>query len=407
MRLWIVNHYAKTSDSAGGSRHVSLARELAAQGHEVTIIASSYDAKTGVNKLDASDSVWSRQCLSERLSFIWIRVPSYSGNDTTRVKNMLAFAWRVLRRTGLQDLPSPDAVLGSSPHLLAAAAAERLAHRYKAAFLFEVRDLWPETLVALGGMSSSHPAIIGMSFLERRLYQRARKVITLLPQSIEYIARRGASPSKIHWIPNGIALDQAGEPAPPKGESDSFTIMYAGAHGRANGLDTVLQSAKYMETINPRVKYRLVGDGPEKPKLMQQAKDMGLRNVAFEPAVPKTQIFDVLRQADAFIMPLRDSPVFKWGVSPNKLFDYMAVGRPIVYAINAPNDPVAEARAGVSIRADDPRAMAEAIDKLARLSMPERVEMGFRAREYVEEHHDIKRLAKTLEAIVLEAIRGV
>ncbi|NPA71835.1 MAG: glycosyltransferase family 4 protein [Gammaproteobacteria bacterium] len=404
MKIWLVNHYAIHLQQAGGTRHFTLARELVRKGHQVTIIASSFDHATR-REIHLLDGEFSQLEIVDGVRFLWLRTPTYSGNGVRRVWNMVAFARKVYGLRAVDLGGPPDVIMGSSPHLFAAWAAERLARRYRVPFVLEVRDLWPQSLIDLGSLSRNHPFVRMLERIEKTLYQKASRIVTLLPAAGEHITQKGGNPDRIVWIPNGVDLRLLPPPSPPN-EADTFTLMYAGAHGLANNLDVVLEAAKILQDMPnpPKIKFHLVGDGPYKEYLIQKAKILHLNNVIFSPAIPKNRIYNVLQEADAFLLTLRNSPVFRWGVSPNKLFDYMAMARPIIFSATTPADPVKEAGAGISVPADDPRSLAEAALLLAHMPLKERWEMGLRGRTYVERHHLVPQLAMRLEEILQAAI---
>jgi glycosyltransferase involved in cell wall biosynthesis len=343
--------------------------------------------------------------------FVWLRTPSYRRNGALRVVNMLAFAastrWGRWRRL----VSAPHVIVGSSPHPFAAFAAQRLAHSLSVPFVFEIRDFWPQSLIDLGNLSRLHPFILVLSAIERHLLARAAEIVTPLPCAREYLVRRGVDGERVHWVPNGV--DGLPKLAPaPVGGSRPFTIVYAGAHGLANGLDVVLDAAAHLQRIGPDVPivFRLVGDGSEKPRLETRAAAEGIANVRFAPPVPKRDVPAMLAEADACLLILKDSPVFRWGVSPNKLFDYMAAARPVIFAVNAPNNPVADAEAGLTVRAGDPIALSAAAIAMARSAPEEREAMGLRGRalvaaEYTQEHLAL-RFEAALEAALLRAAAG-
>ena len=402
MNLWLVNHYAILPQQAGGTRHYTLARELVERGHQVTIVASSFDHTTQ-QEMHLRDGASSRLEVVDGVRFLWLRTPPYSGNSARRLWNTMVFARKVhgLRAADLGG--PPDVVLGSSPHLFAAWAAERLARRHRVPFVLEVRDLWPQSLVDLGNFSEGHPFIRWLEYIERGLYRRANRIVTLLPGAGEHIVQKGGRPERIVWIPNGVGTDGLPPPKPPT-PKDTIELMYAGTHGLANGLQVILEAADKLRTAP--VRFRLIGDGPDKPRLMAEAEKRKLANVTFEPPVPKKQIPDLLREADAFLMVLRDSPVFRWGVSPNKLFDYMAAARPIIFSVNTSLNPVESAGAGITVPAENADALAGAILRLLSMSPEERWEMGLNGRKYVEINHDLSRLSSKLESVLEDALNN-
>ncbi len=245
MNLWIVNHYAIPPQRAGGTRHYTLAKELIRRGYRVTIIASSFDHATRREAHLAPGEPFKLEVI-ESVPFLWLRTPPYAGNSVARIWNMTVFAYRVWRSAGEALLGKPDVVIGSSPHPFAALAAERLATRFRVPFVLEVRDLWPQTLIDLGGFSPRHPFILLLESIERYLYRKASRIITLLPGAGEHIREKGGDLSRVVWIPNGIDLELSPSPQPPR-LNQVFTIMYAGAHGLANGLDLVLDVAALLE----------------------------------------------------------------------------------------------------------------------------------------------------------------
>jgi glycosyltransferase involved in cell wall biosynthesis len=404
LKVWIVHQFAVPPSQPGITRHFSLARELVQRGYEVTLIASSFDHLTRRETRLAAGERFAKECI-DGVNFLWLRSPAYAGNGIARMWNMAAFALSVLAGICEQQLGTPDVVVGSSPTLFSALAAERLAKRHGVPFVLEVRDLWPQSLVDLGKMPPSHPLVLGLGRIERHLYRKAQRIVTLLSDSTDHMVRKGARRERICELPNGIDMRLAPEPRAPR-PAAPFTVMYAGAHGLANGLDTVLDAAALLQQRGwgSRVRIRLVGDGPEKPRLQERARREGLVNVQFDEPVPKTQVFSVLQEADAFLMVLKNSPVFRHGVSPNKLYDYMASARPVVFSVDSPNNPVQSENAGISVPPGDAQAMAEAIAELADMPLELRWQMGLRGRAYVARHHDFRMLGDRLAAILSEAL---
>jgi glycosyltransferase involved in cell wall biosynthesis len=237
--------------------------------------------------------------------------------------------------------------------------------------------------------------------LEKYLYRSATLILTSLPQAVDYIVTKGVTKDKVFWIPMGVDFDVIPDPIPPK-EQPGFTIMYTGSHGYANDLDSILDTASIMKQEGfDDVQFVFIGDGPEKPTLQKRAEEEGLDNVVFKPPVPKADIYPMLQTADVLIVNLRDSPLYRYGISLNKMFDYLASARPIVMAADAPCNPVAEAEAGLVVAPQDAAAMAKAIRELMQMSPSERWEFGKRGRDYAEKHHDFEKIAANLEGALL------
>jgi glycosyltransferase involved in cell wall biosynthesis len=279
-----------------------------------------------------------------------------------------------------------------------------LSRRYSARFVYEIRDLWPATLVEAGTLARFHPVALLFGVIERLCLRAAETVVTVLPAANDYLAAHGASPQRLRWIPNGVDLglvpDQSSLPT-----TRPFRFMYAGALGWANGLDLLLEAVAILEGQVEAGSFELVlmGAGAEADRLRRLSGERGLATVRFDAAVPKADVYAKLASAHALIMILRDSPVFRWGVSPNKLFDYFAVGRPVLFAVNAGNNPVAEARCGVSADPRSPPAIAEAMRTLLSCGPDALADMGRQARSYVEAHHDLRRIGARLADVLSDA----
>jgi glycosyltransferase involved in cell wall biosynthesis len=399
-RLLWVNHFAIPPGEGGGTRHFELGRELVRRGWEVTIAASDMNLHTRRYTRRASEA--DRRPIEETVEgvrFLWLWAARYQRNDWRRARNWVSFA-RSLARAA-DDTGTPDVVIGSSPHLFAARAAERLAHGAGVPFLFEVRDLWPESLLAAGGRRG--PGYWLMDRVARRIYARARTVLVLARGSADYLAReRDVPPKRLAYVPNGVDVDAfAGAARQPR---DSLTLVYAGAHGPANGLDVVLEAAGLLRE-EPRARFLLVGDGPAKAGLQRTAAARALRNVEFRDPVPKSAMPALLSSADAGLMVLRDVPLFSFGVSPNKLFDYMGAALPVV--CNVPGEVagmVASAGAGEQAADGSPGALADAVRRMLARSPGERVALGESGRRWVAAEHGRGVLGARLDALLREAL---
>ena len=288
-------------------------------------------------------------------------------------------------------------------HPFAVLAASVLARRFKVPFLFEVRDLWPQTLIDMGYLKEHNIITKLLKFLEKHLYQRSDQIISLLPKASEYISRAsGVNVEKIWHVPNGVDLEEFPfEKYPDK--RNEFQLMYFGAHGNANALDTLIEAIAFLNKRKTKIEFklRLIGEGPLKPELERKVKKMGLQNVHFEDAVPKSKIPMIAAQASAFVIVVHTLEcITKFGMSPNKLFDYMAAGRPILIASNAANNPVKEAACGITIGSYNAELIAEKIYELMETPRSSLEKMGQKARYYLEHHHDYNKLASNLSTIL-------
>lgn len=403
--VWLVNHYAASPSGTGGTRHFSLARHLADHGWYAAVIAASTELNTNRQRLVDHES--HRFESIEGVEYLWIRAPVYQGNGGGRIKNMLAFSFRLLLPGMTRNLPTPDVVVGSSVHPFAAFSGALLASRFGVPFIFEIRDLWPQTLIDMGRIRESGLIARVLWCLEDWLCRRAARILTLMPCAADYFQSRGVSRDKVVWVSNGVEVSDY--PHTAHGElTNSFTLMYFGAHGQANDLDVLIDAVDLLHSKGrlAALQVRLVGDGPLKSKLQQRVGKSGLDSVIrFEPPVAKTEIPQLAAQADAFVICVKDLPrLYRFGVSMNKLFDYLAAARPVIIASNAINDPVAEAGAGLSVKAGDANALADAINRLMRTTAEEREAMGRNGRRHVEQHYSYSTLAARFAKVLDEVV---
>lgn len=401
--IWIFNHYAITPDLPGGTRHFDFGKELVKRGYKVTIFASSFHySLLKETKEYKRNSFIIEDC--EGVRFVWLKTFPYSGNDWKRVINMLSYSIRAYMVAKSFDIEKPDIIIGSSVHLFAVFTAYLLSKKYKTPFIMEVRDLWPQTLIDMG-MSKWHPFVILLGILERFLYKRANKIITLLPKANEYIERFGVPKDKIVWIPNGVDLERFNideSNSDFKNDKSSFVITYTGAFEKAKNFDILLEAAEKLNKDYLEIKFLIVGEGPEKERLMRIVKEKNLSNVEFNKAVSKNEVTKILDKSDVLIFLIKNLPVFIYGISSNKLFDYLASGKPIIFCSNSINNPVEEAKAGITVPPDNSEELAEAVIKLYNLSKEDRQIMGRNGKNYVKKYYSIPVLVDKLEKVIRE-----
>ncbi|MBI4339606.1 MAG: glycosyltransferase family 4 protein [Chloroflexi bacterium] len=407
--LWMLNHYAITPDMPGGTRHYDLARHLVAKGYDVTIIASSFHHMSRKEMRLGPGENWKLEEVNG-VKFLWLRTTPYTGNNWRRVANMLTYmvrSYRIGKRLPRLDprVPRPDVIIGSTVHLLAVLSAYRLAKHFKSHFIMEVRDLWPQTPVEMGRLSRWNPLTGVLRLLEKFLYRRAERIITLLPNAGEYIASLGIPPDRMQWIPNGADVSSFTRLPPRQRSPEKFTVMYTGAHGHANALDTVLRAAKVLkEQRVDDVSFVFVGDGPEKPALVALRDTLGLANVEFRDAVPQQAVPATMQEAQAFVVVLRDLALYDYGTSLNKFFAYMGAAKPVLLSGNLKENIVQKAGCGITVPAEDAAALAWAITTLLKMSAVEHEAMGLRGREYVRQYHDWDILAERLHQCIQSLI---
>jgi len=396
-RIWIVNHYADPPDGMA-TRSVDLSRRFVQSGHQVTIFASNFNHYRFAPVTNLGWRLWRAQEV-EGVRFVWIRTFRYHLNDWRRAVNMASFTALVLL-AGLFERPRPDVVIGVSVHPFAAWAGWALSRIKRARFFFEVTDLWPQTLIDLGRIRAGSFTARVLGWIERFLCREAERIVMLLPHTEKYMTRIGVPPGKILWIPNGVELNRYDDVAPYDGASrPPFRVVFMGGFVETNAIENILDAARILKERGRKdIQFQLVGRGTDREVVIRRAQEERLDNVVFPDPVPKPEISRVMSQADAFIYALHDLPLYQYGVSLNKLTDYLAGGRPIIFSGHSAYDPVADIGAGYSLPPDDPVAIADAIEKLFSLTPDERIRMGKKGRDYVVEHHDIPKLASQLLA---------
>jgi glycosyltransferase involved in cell wall biosynthesis len=294
-----------------------------------------------------------------------------------------------------------DLVWGTSPPLLQVASAWALARLRRAPLVFEVRDLWPAFAIAAGVLR--HRVLIRLSeWLERFLVHRSSHLIVNSPGFVPHMRQLGVAEDKITLVANGVdpSMFRPADDGRPFREAHSlgnrFVALYAGAHGLSNDLGVVLEAARLLRD-EAGIVFVFVGDGKEKPGLVARAAEWGLTNVVFLPPVAKEAVPDVLAGADCGVAILKPLALYAT-TYPNKVFDYMAAGRPVVLAIDGViRQVIEEEQAGLATPPGDPAALAEAVRRLAADRGTAR-RMGQRGREAVVRRFDRRRQAKLLEA---------
>jgi len=399
MHILLLHQAFVALDEPGGTRHFELARLLAERGFKVTIIASPVSYLTG--EVGTTAPSFSQTKSGGGVTIL--RVYTYTGLHRSFAHRLLSFFSFMISSfwTGLQ-VRDVDLVWGTSPPIFQSLTAWALARLKRTPFLFEVRDLWPAFAVEVGVLSQ--PLLIHASeWLERFLYRHADQLVVNSPGYISHVQTRGAS--RVALVPNGTdprMFDPHEDGVAFRSEhglEGKFVALYAGAHGLSNDLGILLDAAALLNQ-QPDIAIVLVGDGKDKPNMMSQAVEKQLSNVHFLPPIPKEKMRQALGGADTCVAILKPIPLYAT-VYPNKVFDYMAAGRPVILAIDGViRDVVEDAGAGIFATPGDPLSLANAILTLA--DDPQKGhEMGLNGRHYVEQHFDRTDLAEEL-AILME-----
>lgn len=402
MYILLINHYAGSPELGMVYRHYYLAKEWVKMGHRVLIVGGSF------SHLRRQQPTSTREMI-DGIEFCWIPVSQYKGSGLGRIKSMFDFVSKLWfnYKNLLKDF-SPDVVIASSTYNFEIFPAKRIAEKYKAKLVYEVRDIWPLTPMELGGYSKHHPFIMAMQAAEDYCYRHAYKVVSLLPNALEHMVERGMNPDKFAYVPNGF------DPAEWTGttaESDhdkifrdlkrrgKFLVGYTGGHAISNAIDDLIDAVALLKGTN--IVTVLVGNGVEKDRLMKKAEKNGLSdNVVFLPAVAKAQMPSILKNFDATVIMGRKRPLYRFGTSPNKIFDYMMAGKPIVMSLIEPSPVPMKAGCALFYEHDSPKDLANKLIEISKLSADDRNAMGQKGRLYVKSHHAYPVLAENIINII-------
>ena len=407
MRIWLINHYAVPIQYYPLARTTNFAKYLMRMGHEVTIFAASAVHNSTVNLIE--DGSLFREEYVDGIHYVYVRCRSYTGNGIGRISNMFEFAWRL--ESVCEQFPKPDAVLASSATPMACKEGLKLAKKYGVRAVAEVTDLWPESFVAYGLLSKYNPILIPMYHYEKKMYEYADEIVFSMEGAYDYIEDRGWQGSipraKIHYINNGVDLetfDYNKEHYTVDDEdlrdSETFKVIYVGSIRLVNNIGKLIDVAKRIK--NPRIKFLLWGKGDELKMLQQLVIDEKIENVAFKGYVDKKYVPYIASQADLNIVSFLPASVDeKYGISPNKMFDYMAAGKPILTVFPSKYNPAVQIGAGEGVQSPSVENIAAAVVRFADMDGETYAKYCQNARKGAQQY-DFKRLTEDLLAIMMQ-----
>ncbi len=401
MNILLINHYAGSNIHGMEYRPFYLAREWVKSGHKVSIITASYSHLR--SKEPTINGNMTKEVI-EGIQYVWIKTPRYQGRGFGRIFNMMKFSLMLLiKKSEITHECNPEMVIASSPHPFIFYGAYKIAQSSGARLIFEVRDLWPLSLIEVGQMSSYHPFMLMMQWIENFAYHKSDRVVSLLPKCDGYMIEHGMASHKFVYVPNGMDVTEWQKNKIPLPQYHSkvlseikqegrFIVGYTGAHGIPNALHTLIEAAFLLQS--EPVTIILVGKGQEKRSLQQKVSQLGLKNVIFLPPIEKSAIPSFLYLMDALFIGWLRSPVYRFGISPNKLLDYMMSGKPVIHAVSAGNDLVEDSGCGLSVPPENPEAIAQAILCLKEMGHSQRMAMGLNGKRYVISNYDYRVIAK-------------
>jgi len=403
LNILLINHYAGTPALGMEYRPYYLAREWVRLGHQVTIVAAAYSHYRARQPAPGEERV-------DGITYRWLPTPVYTGNGWARMRNVLSFLSQLWTQAPeMAATLRPDVVISSSTYPMDTWVARRIARRCGARLVHEVHDLWPLSPVELSGMSPWHPFALICQAAEDAAYRHSDAVVSMLPKVHAHMASRGLNLKKLSIVPNGISPEEWLAPPEPlrpdvaqaldaARRAGAVIVGYAGSMGLPNALDVLLDAARLL--ADQPLRFVLVGDGHERERLAARVNTEGLAQVALLPPIPKAQVPAFLAAIDIAYLGWQRQPLYRFGIAPNKLMDYMMAARPVLHSVEAGNDPVAESGCGLTVAPESPEAVARGLRQLAAMSPPERRQLGERGRDHVLKHHAYPVLARRFLAAV-------
>lgn len=383
MNILLLNHYAGSPELGMEFRPYYMAREWVKMGHDVKIVAGDYSHLRVKNPKVDKDF---QQEYIDGIVYYWLRTGGYQGNGVKRALTMFRYVGKLWLSAGkIARKWKPDVVIASSTYPLDTYAAQKIAKKAKAKLIHEVHDMWPSTLYEMGGMSKKHPFVILMQIAENSAFRHSDKVVSLLPLAKDYMVSHGLEPDKFTHIANGIVEDEwiQSESIPERHKeflekkrvNGQFIVGYFGGHAISNALDTLLDVAKNIKESD--IVFVLIGNGSEKERLQARKKQESIDNLFFLPPIPKKSIPELVKHFDCIYIGSQTSPLYRFGICMNKIFDSMMSARPIVCSITTPESPISLYDCGVMVDSGDVVNIIKAIQDIKNMDVADQKKLGF------------------------------
>lgn len=409
--VWILNHYATNMIEDLGGRHYWIAEQLINNGYNPTILCAStlHGREEKSIQFDGDYQL----IKANEIPFVLIKSTIYHNNGIKRILNMLSFYFNIIKVSRkpelLESIGRPDVIVASSVHPLTLVAGIKIAEHFNVPCVTEVRDLWPESLVAYGVIKKESFLTRCLYAGEKWIYKRADAIIMTWEGGKQYLLDQGweedIDMNKVYHISNGLNLKKFDEQA----ETDLFSdhdldnsamknIIYAGSIRRVNNLSVLLDAAKIIQNVNSELQFLIFGDGDELDKLKKKCKEDHIRNVIFKGRVEKKYIPSILKKADLNILHNSSTNLNKYGQSQNKFFEYLASGRGIIQTYTTGFSILETQNCGVMAENQTPEEISDIILKVC-TDEENLIQMGINARRAAQKY-DFKSLTRKLIEIL-------
>ncbi|ACB86088.1 glycosyltransferase family 4 protein [Natranaerobius thermophilus] len=406
--ILILNHHASSPNVGGGARHYELGEFLSSKKYYVSIVSSSYSKSKNRYHYDEEIKI---ETYNQYFNFIYLKTKPPFGSTLNRFRNYLDYMNKAYKYR--EYYKNPDVVIASSVHPLAWSAGYKISRKYNAKFVVEVRDLWPLSMYEDFSGITRKGVFSFFEYFERKYYNLADKIITTAPYAYEYIEEKYAiNRDKVVNIPHGIDIKnfdrnlQKSEHNLPqdlkKILDNYFCITYTGSLSQSEGLETLVEAAKHLQKYE-EIKIVIVGGGSEKEKLKNEIQQNKLNNVTMFDKVDRDLVPLILKKSKVLFCGLKDRKVFKYGISKNKFYDYMAASKPIIFASNVRGSIISKAEAGITIPPGDPKNLADNIVNLYKNINTLGVKYGENGRHYVEKNHTVNTISGQFLEVIEES----
>ncbi|HCW04017.1 MAG TPA: glycosyltransferase WbuB [Clostridium sp.] len=399
MNILYIDHYAGSDIHGMEFRPFYLAREWKKKGYNTTMVAADYSHLRKVNPEISKDFEESNV---EGINYCWIKTSRYQGNGVARIISMIQFVSKLKRRAKyMAEKYKPDVVICSSTYPFDTYAGQKIAKYAKAKLIHEVHDLWPLTPMELGGYSKNHPFIKVMAAAEKSAYRKSDCIVSILPNIKPYVDTLNVN-TPIVTVPNGVVSADTSS-LPPANEKikakidqlhseGNFVVGYAGGISVSNAIMDLIKAAELLK--DKKIAFIIIGDGIEKESLLKYKEDNNLDKVYFFSSIKKQEIHNTLSEMDGLYIGSKKSRLYNYGMSANKIYDYMLVGKPIISALDTEHSPLHYSKVAFQAVAEDPESIAKIIEELVKLDASQIDGIKDKSINYLLDHYTYDKLAE-------------
>lgn len=415
MKIWILNHYATNMYFEGGGRHQWFAKYLIRRGYDVKIFCAN-TLHNSDTVIDLSSGLFTEKEGQDNVPYVFVKARPYQGNGKARVLNMMDYARNVKKvlKAYAEREGIPDIILASSVHPLTLVSGLKMAKKFQIPCICEVRDLWPESIVAYTKFTKNNPVIRMLYGLEKWIYKKADSLIFTVEGGKDYILDKGWEASvdlkKVFYINNGVDLDQYQENLMrfqlvdrDLDEGEWFNVVYAGSIRPANDISILIRCMEQLK--DTKIRLLIYGDGEQRGELEEYCRMHKLENIVFKGKVSKEYIPCILAKSDLNVLNYQKGGLWKYGGSQNKLFEYLASGTPVLANIKMGYDPIERYNCGIAKEFENDGEYSRAILSFANMSKDSYNKICENVK-HTAERYDFQKHTDNLERVIAQTLSG-